>query len=397
MLQDLPIPYRDDNRYTWNYAVDAPSGDEFETLMWLRPTERRHVSLMEMVNEIDSELVDDSPQEIWVLPTELFPYEDHGQSYNQLEGVEPMAEPCHYDEWDYQLQLPRPEWTTVLEKRQAQGDPAVMEDILTRHRPIANRIRHLIDALQPRGVVRQRGCEDGEELDIDAAVRACVDIRRGVMPDPRVNIRITRHERDLSMLLLLDLSESTNDRVGDLREGESGYEDQPSILELTREATGLLAWAVDAIGDRFAIHGFASDGRHDVQYTRFKDFDDDYGDAARARLAGMQGALSTRMGAALRHAGSYLDRQPNRRKLLLLLTDGAPADVDERDPQYLRHDTRHAIEELAARGIHCYCLSVDPDADDYVARIFGDNNYSVVDNVRRLPERLPRIFSALTG
>jgi len=83
--------------------------------------------------------------------------------------------------------------------------------------------------------------------------------------------------------------------------------------------------------------------------------------------------------------------------LILLLTDGEPADIDERDPQYLRQDTRHAVEELAARGIHSYCLTLDPHADSYVARIFGANNYSIVDNIERLPERLPRVFSALTG
>jgi nitric oxide reductase activation protein len=352
---------------------------------------------MEMVNEIDSELEDGSPQEVWVLPTELFPYEDNGVSYNQSEGVETMSEPYHYDEWDYQVQLARPEWTTVIERRQRRDDPGVMDKILEKHKPIASRIKHLIDALQPQGIVRKRGYEDGDELDIDAAVRAMIDIRRGIMPDPRVNIRITRHLRDLSMVLLMDLSASTNDRIGELKEGDEGYEEQPSILDLTREATGLLSWAVDSIGDNYAVHGFASDGRHDVQYYRFKDFDESYHDDSKARLAGMSGGLSTRMGAALRHAGHHLDQQSSRKRLVLLLTDGEPADIDERDPQYLRQDTRHAVEELAARGIHTYCLTLDPDADSYVSRIFGANNYSIVDNIERLPERLPRVFSALTS
>jgi nitric oxide reductase activation protein len=103
------------------------------------------------------------------------------------------------------------------------------------------------------------------------------------------------------------------------------------------------------------------------------------------------------MGAALRHAGHHLDQQSSRKRLILLLTDGEPADIDERDPQYLRQDTRHSVEELAARGIHSYCLTLDPNADSYVSRIFGANNYSIVDNIERLPERLPRVFSALTG
>ncbi len=397
VLQDSPVPYRDDNRYLWNFDENGPDAGNVEVLPWRQPTRRKYVNVMQMVNEIDSELEDGSPQEVWVLPTELFPYEDNGISYNQSEGVEQMSEPFHYDEWDYQVQLARPEWTTVIERRQRRDDPGVMDKILEKHKPIASRIKHLIDALQPQGIIRQRGYEDGDELDIDAAVRAMIDIRRGIMPDPRVNIRITRHLRDLSMVLLMDLSASTNDRIGELKEDEEGYQEQPRILDLTREATGLLSWAVDAIGDNYAVHGFASDGRHDVQYYRFKDFDESYSDDSKARLAGMTGGLSTRMGAALRHAGHHLDQQSSRKRLILLLTDGEPADIDERDPQYLRQDTRHAVEELAARGIHSYCLTLDPNADSYVARIFGANNYSIVDNIERLPERLPRVFSALTG
>ena len=103
------------------------------------------------------------------------------------------------------------------------------------------------------------------------------------------------------------------------------------------------------------------------------------------------------MGAALRHAGSHLRRQPTSKRLVLLVTDGEPADIDERDPQYLRMDAKHAVEELATDGIATYCLTLDPDADSYVSRIFGRNNYSIVDNVELLPERLPRVFSALTS
>ena len=397
VLRELPLPYRDDNRYFWDFDEARVTQYDFERLPWRQPTRRKLVSLMEMVNEIDSELEDGSPQEIWVLPTELFPYEDLGVSYNQAEGGEALSQPLHYDEWDYRVQLARPQWTTVIERRQPKGDAALMERVLEKHKPVANRIRHLIDALQPRGVERQRGFEDGDEMDLNAALDAVIDIRRGVMPDPRVNLRITHHRRDLSMVLLLDLSASTNDPVGLPVAGDETGTRPPSVLDLTRDACGLLAWAVDSIGDNFAVHGFASDGRHDVQYYRFKDFNESYDDVARARLAGMRGGLSTRMGAALRHAGRHLAQQPTAKRLVLLLTDGEPADIDERDPRYLREDCRHAVAELAGQGVHSFCLTLDANADDYVARIFGQNNYSIVDNIEALPERLPRVFSALTA
>lgn len=400
ILSDWPIPYRDDNRYFWAFAENLFESQGIDYMPASQGPVRRYVSVMEFVNEIDSEMTHDNPDEILVLSTELFPYEDDletTKSWNETEGVEPLSDPYHYHEWDYHVQLSRPDWATVIERRQGKGNPEVMDEILTKYKPIASRIRHLIDAMQPQGIVRRRGYEEGEELDLNAAVRAMIDIRRGIMPDPRINIRITRHIRDLSIVLLLDLSESTNEKIGDLGEDDEGYAEQPSILDLTRESAGLLAWAIDSIGDNFAVHGFASDGRHDVQYYRFKDFEHQYDDEAKARMAGMKGNLSTRMGAALRHAGWHLTQQNAQKRLVLLVTDGEPADIDERDPQYLRHDAKKAVEDLAMQGIYTYCLTLDPNADRYVARIFGENNYSIVDNVERLPERLPNVFAALTG
>lgn len=386
VLKSIAIPYRDDNRYIWEFAENV--WDEAEYLPASQRQVRRKVSVMEMANEVDTELAGDDAQEIWTLETEFFRDGDPvGMSINQLEGKEPVSDPYHYQEWDYQVQLHRPDWATVLEKRQPKGDPALMDAIFDEYRPLASRIRHIIDALQPEGVVRLRHQQDGDDIDINAAIRAMIDLRMGMTPDPRVSIRHIRKTRDLAVLVLLDLSESTN-------ETPAGA-DRP-ILQLAREATGLLGWAIDGIGDPFAIHGFASDGRHDVQYYRFKDFDQPYDDTAKARLAGMRGGLSTRMGAALRHASKFLLHQPQQKKLLLLVSDGEPADIDVRDPQYLRQDTRKAVEELASSGIVTYCLTLDPQADDYVSRIFGPRGYTIVDHVQRLPEKLPALFMGLT-
>lgn len=383
VLESMGIPYRDDNRYCW--ASDEIAWAAADYVPAPRQV-RKYVTAMEMANEVDCELAGDDAQEIWVLDTPFY-LDQEGRTINELEGKEPVSEPYHYPEWDYTVQLHRPNWATVLEKRQKKGDPAQIDHILIEHRPIASRLRHIIDAMQPEGVQRFRRQEDGEEIDLNAAIRAMIDIRMGQTPDPRINIRIERKVRDLAVLVLLDLSESTNEKLGD---------SERPVIQLAREATALLSWAIDRVGDPFAIHGFASDGRHDVQYYRFKDFGDRYGDEAKARLAGMQGGLSTRMGAALRHAGQFLLRQPEQKKLILLVSDGEPADIDVRDPQYLRHDTKKAVEELATRGVRTFCLTLDPHADDYVSRIFGPKGYMVVDHVSRLPERLPMLYAGLT-
>ena len=391
VLENWPIPYRDDNRYIWEFSENLFLERGIDYLPASQQQVRKYVSAIEMANEVDCELAGDDAQEIWICATEFMPYEDLGVSFNQMWGKEPVSEPYHYQEWDYQAQLYRPDWATVIERRQPKGDPEAMDAILTKHKPIASRIRHLIDALQPQGIVRRRGYEEGEELDLNAAIRAMIDIRRGVMPDTRINIRITRHLRDLALVVLMDLSESTKEAIdkGDPDRPEhppphprghrpAGLGHRQHRRRLCRPRLRLRRAPRCAV---LPLQGLRSALRRDPK----------------SRLAGMQGGLSTRMGAALRHAGWHLTQQSATKRLVLLITDGEPADIDERDPQYLRHDAKKAVEDLRMQGVHTYCLTLDPQADRYVARIFGENNYSIVDQVEKLPERLPAVFAALTG
>jgi len=390
ILERIRIPYRDDNRYIWEFEeFNFDLGTEYVPASQRQV--HRTVSVMEMANEVDCELAGDDAQEIWTCATEMYPYEDdltNTQSFNALWGKEPISDPFHYQEWDYQIQLHRPDWVTVYERRQPKGDPDDIHDILTEYKPVAHRIKQIIDLLTPEGVQRVRNMEDGDEIDLNAAIDAMIAIRMGEQPNPRITMRNVLNNRDLAVVILLDLSESTNETV---------QNSDKTILQLTREAATLVATAINGIGDPFALHGFASDGRHDVQYFRFKDFNQHFDDEARSRLAGMKGGLSTRMGAALRHASYQLMKQPERRKLILLVTDGEPADIDERDPQHLRFDTKKAVEEIYSQGVLTYCLTLDPNADDYVKRIFGMGNYTIIDHVDRLPEKLPTLFASLTS
>jgi hypothetical protein len=391
ILESIRIPYRDDNRIVWAFEPfdwEGRSADHVPA--WQRQV-RKYVSAVDMANEVDCELAGDDAQEVWVCATEFMPYEDAGeasQSYNDMWGKEPISAPYHYQEWDYQVQLYRPDWATVYERRATKGDANEIDHILAEYKPIAHKIRHIIDRLSPQGVQRERNLEDGDEIDINAAVDAMISIRMGRQPDSRITMRNIIKNRDLAVTVLLDLSESTNETIAG---------SDKTVLDLTREAATLVCTAVSGIGDPFAVHGFASEGRHDVHYYRFKDFNQKFDHEAKARLDGMKGGLSTRMGAAMRHAGRHLLAQPERRKLLLLVTDGEPSDIDERDPQHLRHDTKKAVDELYSKGILTYCLTLDPNADTYVKRIFGANNYTIVDHVDRLPEKLPTLFASLTS
>ncbi len=234
--------------------------------------------------------------------------------------------------------------------------------------------------------MRIRYQEEGSELDLDVALRSLIDYKSGSSPDPRINMSHRTDGRNIAVTLLVDLSESLNEKVGG-----SGQ----TILELSQEAVSLLAWAVDKLGDPFAIGGFHSNTRHDVRYLHFKGFNEPWDDQVKSRLSAMEAAYSTRMGAAMRHAGHYLKAQPADKKLLLILTDGQPADIDSKDERLLIEDARQAVNELDRDGIYSYCINLDPKADEYVGDIFG-RQYTVIDKIERLPEKLPELFISLT-
>ncbi|PWT73307.1 MAG: VWA domain-containing protein [Proteobacteria bacterium] len=372
--------YRDDNLFLWDLgdAGQRSSDDQDVIYQAISFSEAKDGEPAE--SEIEEQSRQDAEEE--GAQTETGSVQDQGA----LEQA--LVQPHYYDEWDYAIGLDRPAWCTVLEKRSPPGDPHAIDEILLRNQETVDRLTNLIKAAQVERPLRLRRQLEGDKLDLDASIRATVDLRSGRTPDPRVHERQGKRNRDLAVLLLLDLSQSTNDYVP-----SAGT----TVLNLAREATALVADAMEKIGDSFAIHGFDSNGRHEVEYYRFKDFDEPYSDRARARLAGMSAQLSTRMGTALRHAGHFLRYRRVARKLILLVTDGEPHDIDVHDRQYLLFDTKHAVEEQTRYGVATFCISLDPGADQYVARIFGKRNYLVLDHLRRLPEKLPLLYMRLTS
>ncbi len=316
---------------------------------------------------------------------------DEEQAFDAQRKVEPGEElkglpPRHYPEWDYQSQTYRPDWVSLYEAMHPSGNPVVIDRLLAKHAALAKRLKRLLDLLKPQDKVRIRYQEEGSDLDLDVAIRSLIDFKGGATPDPRINMSHRTDGRDITVLVLLDLSESLNGKVAD---------GSQTILELSQEAVSLLAWAIECLGDPFAIAGFHSDTRHEVRYHHIKGFSERWDDTVKARLAAMEANWSTRMGAALRHAGHYLAARKADKKILLLLTDGEPADIDVADPEHLRHDAKNAVAELATKGVTTFCLSLDPKADDYVRDIFG-SHWQVLDRIERLPEKLPLLYMALT-
>jgi hypothetical protein len=316
---------------------------------------------------------------------------DEEEAFDEQRKIEPGEElhglpPRHYPEWDYNSQTYRPDWASVYEALHASGNPADIDRLLAKHGALAKQLKKMLDLLKPQDKVRIRYQEEGSELDLDVAIRSLIDFKGGATPDPRINMSHRTDGRDIAVMLLLDLSESLNEKAAG--------SDQ-TILELSQEAVSLLAWAIEKLGDPFAIAGFHSNTRHDVRYLHIKGYGEHWNDDVKARLAAMKAGYSTRMGAAMRHAAHYLGARRADKKLMLILTDGKPSDVDTHDERLLIDDARQAVKELDQDGIFTYCISLDPKADEYVGDIFG-RQFTVIDHIERLPERLPQLFMALT-
>lgn len=337
-FKDTEVFYRDDNRHLWQFIEE---GDEEE--MWDKREQK-------------------DEEEIQGLP------------------------PRHYSEWDYKSNNYRPDWVSLYESLHPSGNASKIDKLLSKHDALAKRLKRLLEMLKPQQYVRVRYQEEGSELDLDVAIRSLIDFKSGAQPDPRINMSHKHDGRNIAVMLLLDLSASLNEKAAGSNQ---------TILELSQEAVALMAWSVEQLGDEFAIAGFCSNSRHEVRYQHIKGFSEHWDDTVKGRLAAMEAGYSTRMGAAMRHAAHYLEARKADKKLLLVLTDGQPSDIDVTDDKLLIHDSHKAVQELDQKGIYTHCINLDPKADEYVQDIFGQH-YTVIDKVERLPEKLPQLFMALT-
>ncbi|MBN2855503.1 MAG: VWA domain-containing protein [Halothiobacillaceae bacterium] len=356
-------------------------------LSYVAKTRRQSDQLAKV--HFDNTVIDyrDDNRQLW----QFIELGDEEEAFDEKRKIEPDEEitglpPRHYPEWDYHSQSYRPDWVSVYEALHPSGNAFDIDQLLQKNAGTAKQLKRILDLLKPQDKVRIRYQEEGSELDLDVAIRALIDFKGGAQPDPRINMSHRTAGRDIAVSLVLDLSESLNEKV-------AGSEQ--TILQLSQEAVYLLAWAIDKLGDPLAIAGFSSNTRHDVRYQHIKGFGEGWNDEVKGRLAAMKAGYSTRMGAAMRHAGHYLSKRKADKKLMLILTDGQPADIDVTDDRALIEDARQAVNELDTEGIFTYCISLDPKADEYVSDIFG-RQYTVIDRIETLPEQLPKLFMTLT-
>lgn len=358
--------YRDDGLGLWDFGEQDPSTAEMiEVAVDSVRIERR-------------EMEDGPPDEA----AEQRPAIGHARLAQASERGTVLAT---YPEWDEAEGIERPDWTIVRAMTPTLDDPRGIERALERAAPLRARIARLVRAARVGRAARLKRQAEGHDLDLDAVIEAAIAQRSGQAPDPQVFRSSALLQRDLSVMVLIDVSQSTSDRL----------KDGSGVLDVEKLAVAMLAEVMAGLGDTFALHAFASSGRDDVRITRVKGFDEPYGREAMATLAGLNAGLSTRLGAVLRHAGAEIAPVRSFRKLILVLTDGEPSDIDVSDPRDLMLDARRAVLGLRARGIDTFGVTLDPTGAGSGPQIFGKANAMPVRRVEDLPMRLSELYFRL--
>lgn len=375
-------PYRDDNAHLWLTAQTEVAADEAATsdVVGMHENDRlleaehgRRVAFAESAQDLGGTGAGYRVENRTEAPRLTY-------FQNERQAIAT----AQYPEWHERIGMERRNWCTVVEEYAERG-PAL--ELPPAQRALLSRMRRVISSLKTQRFARLRKQVDGDDFDWDAVITAVADMRMGREPDNRVYQHVRHHDVSrLAVSLLLDLSASAN--AVDAATGRR-------ILDLARDASLLLAQTAVELGNALAINGFRSNGRHQVEFLRVKGFDEAYGEAAQQRLGGLTAAYSTRIGAAIRHAVKALAAESAEQRLLLVITDGEPADIDVFDPLHLLHDARQAVIEAGRHGIKVFCASLDPAAEPYVTRVFGRGRYLVLDHLERLPEKLARLLLVL--
>ena len=303
------------------------------------------------------------------------------------------------DETEAQAETWHPEWncnlgdyltahTRVRDRAVTGSENRFYSRVLQRHRGLVKRIRTAFELLKPEGLKLYRQWIEGDAFDYRALLDFVLDKKAGITPSERLYIKRLKVNRDVAVLLLVDLSRSTANPVA----GSTAR-----VLDVAKEAIVLFSEALEVVGDIYAIAGFSGNGRLGVDYFHIKDFSEPMNEAIRNRIDAMVPQRNTRMGAAIRHAAAQFAAVTSRVRLLITIGDGFPNDLGYKK-RYAVEDTRRAISELRSRHIHVHAITINIDtADDgRLDDLYGEIHHNVIANVVDLPEKLWRIYGMLT-
>ncbi len=333
-------------------------------------------------------LLDSILHDLGSIPDDYLTREDHGatasdaaESDDAKQDAIATDEPAlQYNEWDFQRRHYRKNWCLLREQDVPPGDSAFVTTTLKKYAPQVTQLKRSFEMLRGEDRLLKR-MKHGDDIDLDAVIAAYADMRAGRELSDRLFLKRHKAESKLAVMYKVDMSGSTKGWINDAE----------------REALVLLAEALEVLGDRYAIYGFSGMTRKRCEIFRIKRFDEPYTESVRQRIAGVTPQDYTRMGVAIRHLTSLLENIDARTKLLITLSDGKPDDYsDNYRGEYGIEDTRRALLEAHRAGIKPFCITIDHEARDYLPHMYGAVNWTLVDDVSRLPLKVADIYRRLT-
>lgn len=288
-----------------------------------------------------------------------------------------------YPEWDYRRRAYHKAHCVVYTAVADEEGEAWSPDDAGRRR--IRRVKRQFEALRPRQMMLRRQT-DGDDLDLEAVVRARCDLLASGIGSNRVFTHFRKTARDLSAALLMDVSLSTDAWVQNRR-----------VLDVEKEALTTLCHGLRACGDEHAVYTFTSRKRNFTKVMTVKDFDEPFSERVERRISALKPGYYTRIGAAIRHVTERLKERPHRHRLLLILTDGKPNDIDHYEGRYGIEDTRKAVQEARHAGLAVFGVTIDRKAQDYFPLLFGRGSYAIVSDIGLLSAALPKIYRELVS
>lgn len=284
-----------------------------------------------------------------------------------------------YNEWDFKRKHYRKNWCVLREVDVHPSVEPFVDKTLAKHRGLVVQLRRTFEALRGEDKTLKKQ-KFGDSVDFDAVIEGFADMRCGMELPDRLFTKLNKVERNMAVMFMVDMSGSTKGWINDAE----------------REALVLLAESLEVLGDRYAIYGFSGMTRKRCELFRVKRFDEPYSDDVKRRIAGITPQDYTRMGVTIRHLTKLLSQVEARTRLLITLSDGKPDDYDGYRGEYGIEDTRQALIEAKRLGIHPFCITIDTEAREYLPHMYGAVNYTVIDEVRKLPLKVADIYRRLT-
>ncbi len=287
-----------------------------------------------------------------------------------------------YPEWDYRKRAYKQDWCFLQERKSENSHPDWVAATEAKHAPLVSHLKRQFASLTSEYLKLKRQ-PNGDDFDIDAVIDSQVQLRTGTTPSEALYLNQKKDIHDVSALLLLDLSFSTDAWVKDAR-----------VLDSIMETVYCVGEVIEDYIDSFAVAGFSSNTRRSCRFEMLKDFQEPW-DKAKQHFGGLQPEGYTRIGPALRHAQELLINQSASRKIVILVTDGRPCDYDRYEGTYGIKDVRKAIETGKQHGLTTHAFAIEKQATETFPMMFSRHHFDVVHSPKQLTQHMSKLFSKL--